>query len=140
MTREHHLTITPDDDGDDFDTPGWQFEITCLAPTKCGGFQECPDEHQVAGVSAADGPDADESAPWFDEEEFEFHGVMHEWRYGFGWTVPFDGCVVSDALNWNCDSAADIADRHGAGVHVVDDEWDDSSCTLIWVKTVEGPS
>lgn len=74
--------------------------------------------------------------PWCDEDEFVFHGVPHTWRYGYGWTVPFEGCVV-DANDSCVDEAYDIAREHGPGTHEVDDDWDETTCYLIWVRTIE---
>lgn len=130
MTRGHLLHVTeskhhtPDD-------PSWTFAITCLDPAKCGGWQECDKEHLGGdGVSAENGPwdDVPEGAAWADEDYFTFHGVEHEWRYGHGWTVPFEGCVVAEN-DWT-DSAWEIAREHGVGDHRVDDDWDDCSVYL----------
>lgn len=130
--RGHHLIVTKSDDWTE-DEPDFDHDVVCLDPPSCGGWQECLDPHEVDGVSAAEGPyDSPEDAPWCDEEEFTFHGVLHEWRYGYGWTVPFPGCVVA-ANDHVCDSAYDIGRRHGEGTYVVDDEWDDTYCTLLYV-------
>lgn len=159
-TKGHLLNVAKGTDWTE-DDHEWNWSITCLAPEKCGGWQECGKEHRLEGVSAADGPyDNDcpgwhgpyladdahdkrmqaESAqhyPWCDEDEFEFHGVLHTWRYGYGWTIPFDGCAVAANLSW-ADEAWDIADEHGEGSHVVDDDWDDTDLTLIYVRTLAG--
>lgn len=68
----------------------------------------------------------------------EIHGVLHEWRWGHGWTVPFEGCVVADNVHrgWS-DDASDIAIEHGIGTHVVDDDWDDTDLRLTYVSTLE---
>lgn len=115
--------------------PDWSFSIQCVKPESCGGWQECGQPHGSGTLSADLGPwEADPLAPWGEEEEFTFHGVLHEWRYGYGWTVPYDGCPVADSLNWSNDDAWDIARHHGVGTHVVQDEWDDTSCSLIWIR------
>ncbi|MBB3040982.1 hypothetical protein [Nocardioides soli] len=133
--RGHHLTVVKDDDFDP-EYPHFKGTITCLVPTKCGGWQECPESHQIEGGPVNDGPwDSDEDAPWFEEDYFTFHGVEHEWRYGYGWTVPFEGCCVADNDS-SVDSVHDIGLENGEGTYVVDDEWDDTSCTLIVVERV----
>lgn len=132
--RGHLLTITKEADFDP-EWPHFDYEVTCLAPDLCGGWEECPEAHEVDGVSAEDGPDeCPEDVAWFDEPTFTFHGVEHEWRYSHGWTVPFPGCVVA-ANDYICDDAHDIGVTHGEGTHVVDDEWDEYYCSLIYVST-----
>lgn len=127
--RGHILTITTTEDHT-ADDPDYRWDVECLAPEKCDGWQECLEPHEVDGKSAASGPyDCDEDAPWCDEDEYEFHGVLHTWRWGNGWTVPFEGCVVS-ANDSTCDSVYDIAREHGAGRYQVDDDWDDETCYL----------
>lgn len=149
MSRELHtltLTVTEPPRWYDAGRWGWQVDmgewgasITCY-PGGCNGWQECREEHSVDGYTGEnDGPDdSDEDAPWADEEEFEFHGVLHEWRSGWGWTVPFNGCVVSVA-----DSLSDFADNilreYGPGEYLVDDDWgDDSLDDLMAVSMVDG--
>lgn len=153
--REHLLTITKATDWEP-DEPSWDWSITCTTPDRCDGWWECPEAHVVDGIDAADGPyendcpgwhgpyalnEAENTAraaaggphwPWCDDDEHMFHGVAHTWRYGFGWTVPFPGCVVqaSDTVG---DYALDIAADHGEGVYVVEDDWDDTYCTLVLV-------
>lgn len=129
--RGHVLTVTKSDDWHE-DQPYFDYSIECLAPEKCGGWQECVEPHEVDGNSAADGPwGSDESAPWFEEDYYVFHDVEHEWRYGYGWTVPFEGCVVA-ANDSAYDYAHDIGVEHGPGRYVVDDEWDDCSVALLF--------
>ncbi|MGV7904208.1 hypothetical protein PJN93_30825, partial [Mycobacterium kansasii] len=84
--------------GDDYDPeyPSFNHSVECLNVEKCGGWIGCNDPHEVDGRSAADGPyDCDDDAPWEGCDEFEFHGVLHEWHWGHGWTVPYKGCVVA---------------------------------------------
>jgi hypothetical protein len=131
----HLLTITPTEDHTEEDSD-YRFEITCHEPEKCNGFWECMEPHKVDGKSAAAGPyDCSYDDPWCDEDEFEFHGVVHTWHYGWGWTVPYPGCVVAANEHWT-DDAWDIAREHGPGVHEVDDDWNDDSCILIWLRKV----
>jgi hypothetical protein len=134
--RGHLLTIAKEADFDP-EWPHFDWDITCVVPELCGGWQECQEPHAVDGESAADGPyDASEDDPWFDLEEFTFHGVEHTWRGDYGWTIPYEGCVVS-ANDYVADEVHDIGVEHGEGTYVVDDEWDDTSCTLIFVRRVE---
>lgn len=103
----------------------YRWSIECLNLEKCGGWQECPESHEVEGQPVNDGPwDSDESAPWFEEEEFEFHGVLHEYRWGHGWTVPFEGCVVAS------NDADCPVEPMRPGRWMVHDEWDDTYLTL----------
>ena len=121
------------------DDPDWTWVITCLAPEKCGGWQECDESHEIEGQPVNDGPwDSDESAPWCEQDQYVFHGVEHEYRWGHGWTVPFDGCVVAEHAYWS-DSVAEIVDEHGEGEHVVDDDWDDEVMTMIYVEPLRTP-
>lgn len=131
--RGHVLTVTKGEDWFE-DQPDWRGTITCLAPGGCGGWWECDEPHEVGGVSAGAGPyGCADDAPWLDQDEFEFHGVLHTWRYGAGWTVPFEGCVVQTADV--CDAVYDIGQDHGEGTFVVDDDWGDpGDCTLHYVR------
>lgn len=103
--------------------PEFESELEC--PIGCNGWQECrEDEHAVPGYDGENaGPwESDEDAPWYDEEEFEFHGVVHTWNgNGYGWTVPYDGCVVA-GNDWQ--ASLYFPDREGKWL--MDDEWDDT--------------
>ena len=135
--RGHVLVIEPDtayaDRFPDFPVE-YRWRIECANVEKCGGWTECPEPHEVDGTSAADGPwDALESAAWCDEDYFTFHGVEHEWHDGYGWTVPFEGCVV----------AATAEDQPISpmrpGRWVVHDDWDDEWVYLTVVSEIHGP-
>ena len=131
VERGHHLIVTKGPDWTE-DDPEYRWTVTCLNPNACNGWQECPEDH-----NGYDPKDKDSLA--YDEwEDVEIHGVLHEWHWGHGWTVPYEGCCVADNLNcWGgVDSADDIAQEHGVGTHVVDDDWDDTDLTLTWVKTI----
>ena len=133
--RGHILVVTKSDDWHP-DQHDYDFAIECVEPDLCNGWWECREEHGVDGLDADLGPydaDAPEDAPWYDEDEFEFHGVMHTWRYSAGWTVPFPGCVVA-AQGCLPDEALNIAHAHGEGRHVVDDEWGDPG--ELWLHYV----
>jgi hypothetical protein len=130
--RGHIVTIRESEDHHP-DDPDYRYGIECVAPEKCGGWQECLEPHEVDGKSAADGPwSCDSADPWCDEDEFEFHGVVHTWHYGYGWTVPFDGCVVQ-ASDSGWGDLYEIARDYGPGRYVVADEWDDTDCYLTYV-------
>lgn len=104
-----------------------EYEDSLECPVGCHGWQECADDHVVPGYDGVnDGPyDSDEDAPWYDQEEFEFHGVLHTWNgMGYGWTVDYEGCVVA-GNDW---SDLSLPDREG--VWLVDDDWDDHTVTL----------
>lgn len=58
--------------------------------------------------------------------EYEFHGVLHEWRAGYGWTVPYPGCVVAGAV----EDLPDGIDTGVDGTYPVEAEWDDEWCYL----------
>jgi hypothetical protein len=142
--RGHILTITKGSDWFE-DQPDWRGEIECLSADECGGWQECREPHLIGGWSVDGGPyetsgclacehgpkSSFKHVPWCDEEELVLHGVVHTWRWGHGWTVPFEGCVVA-VNDYVCDSVFDIGQQHGEGRHLVDDEWDDHWCALIY--------
>lgn len=135
--RGHILTLTRSSDWAE-DEPYFDHQIECLVPERCGGWQECGETHEVDGLNAADGPwEGDDGAPWFEQEEFVFHGVEHEWRYGYGWTVPFEGCVVA-ANDSVYENAHEIGCGHGPGRYLVDDDWDDTCCILHLIAPIPG--
>ena len=129
MSR-HILHVSPDGDG---------FEIECVAPDTCNGWIECGEPHAVDGIDANYGPyGCDESAPWFDEDEWEFHGKLHTWRHGYGWTLPYPGCVVAgsggvEAPDDLWEETVDGEHRLKPGRWLVDDDWDDTDCYLALV-------
>lgn len=104
-------------------------DIVCPEGNGCSGWVGCSEPHLVDGKSADDGPyDCDESAPYWGKDEFEFHGVLHTWRSGYGWTMPFTGkCIV----NWvgRYDLPTGYEDLP-IGEHEVEDDWGDESCYL----------
>ena len=118
--------ITAEDRANHYD---WR--IVCSDPRRCPGWIECHEPHEVDGRSAADGPwDAEEADPWAEQDEFVFHGVLHEWRSGHDWTVAYDGCPVEgadtdlpDGIDTTCD-----------GTYPVEVEWDDELVYLTLSK------
>lgn len=114
--------------------PEYEDHLEC--PVGCSGWQECrEDKHAVPGYEGVnDGPyDSEEDAPWFDEEEFEFHGVLHTWNgYVYEWTIPYEGCVVA-GNDWS--DPYNIPEREGRWL--VDDDWDDTTVTLSGICELE---
>lgn len=110
---------------------GYDDRIECVAPETCEGWQECCERHEVDGHNADVGPyDCDTDAPWFDEEEFKFHGVTHTYRYPHGWTVPFQGCIVAHHHRcWGSDVDG-IDETTPPGRYPIRAEWDDDECIL----------
>lgn len=116
--------------------------IKCIDPAHCNGWMECfrlhicPHGHDAhAGFDepcddgACPGHDPDSDLPncFSGDDEFTFHGEHHTWRYGYGWTVKWPGCVVADN-DWDVDVRLDRLPR---GEYEVQDDWDDTSCYLI---------
>lgn len=111
--------------------PAYDFTVECLAPSLCGGWQECTGDHLIG--HAEPNPEDDEDC----SDELEFHGVEHAWRPGYGWTVPFPGCIVADRVGQWDSGEWEIASEHGPGRHAVEDDWDDSELTLYFIETLE---
>ena len=136
--RGHVLVIEPDAAyAERFpDAPvKYRWRIECANTDLCGGFQECPESHQIDGEPVNDGPwESDESAPWYEQDYFTFHGVEHEWHYGWNWTVPFEGCVVKA----NAEDQPIWPMRTGRWQ--VDDEWDSGEFVTLHVLSEISPS
>lgn len=117
MSR-HILIVDEDREG---------FTIECADPAHCAGWIECTGDH--TGYDPED-----EESPAFDEwEDVEIHGVFHDWRRGYGWTVPYPGCVVAAEAVEAPDELWERVDGDyllKPGRWVVDDDWDDTSCYL----------
>lgn len=113
------------------------WSIECPPGNGCSGWMECGEKHEVEGHgSAEDGPDdCEETAPWEGCDEFEFHGVMHEWKGGHGWTVPWPGCVVAGS-DWS-EPPAEMDDLP-TGRYPIEDDWDDTSVALDFVDPLPG--
>lgn len=120
--RGHVLVIEPDAAyAERFpDAPiEYRWFIECANTDICGGYEECIQEHEVDGVSAVDGPwECPDDVAWCEEDYFTFHGVEHQWHYGWNWTVPFKGCVVKE----NADDCPIFPMRPGRWT--VEDEWE----------------
>lgn len=113
------------------------WSVICHKPEHCNGWIECDKEHAVDGYDGPnDGPwdyDTDSPPPWAELEEFEFHGELHEWKWGYGWTTPYPGCVLQGNVDW------DVPDELyplRAGRWIVDDDWDDTDVSLSVVREV----
>ena len=113
-----------------------QWHTECPTPQHCTGWIECREPHEVDGESAEDGPyDTTEGQPWDGHDEYEFHGVLHEWRSGFGWTVDYPGCVVAGNL-FEVDLPDDIPRPLRPGRWLVDDDWDEIDMYLDVIREV----
>lgn len=111
--------------------------IRCDEPQHCMGWQECRRLHIcqhgheiVFDELSPDGPCPgmdDDNCAGRDEGE-TFHGQAHTHHWGWGWTVPYVGCIV--AANWCGELTPDI-DTLPIGEHPVEaDWWDDTECSL----------
>lgn len=122
-----------------------EYEIVCPAsPCPDGGWMECSQEHICEhGCDAREGfeendPDGKECPGfkkklpglpgepdeyslncWDGEEDFEFHGVEHTYRYGHGWTVPFEGCIVIELAY----ELPEGFDEVPIGDHAIETDW-----------------
>lgn len=118
-----------------------RYGVVCRDGNGCSGWTECLEPHSIDGKTADCGPyDCDcpddqpsclgetvaDRAPWFEQEAFEFHGVVHTWRDGLGWTVPYIGCIVR-ASNYEL---PDDCERLPLGEYEVQDDWDETTCSL----------
>lgn len=131
MTAAHILVKEADpDDPEDF-----RYRIECQIEGGCGGWWECDKPHEVDGRCAdADltqcGPfDCVPDAPWEGQVEFTFHGVVHTWHDGHGWTVPHVGCIVA-VVDW---MPPEEVEDLPPGRYEVTDEWDDTELYLEYV-------
>lgn len=117
----HTLVVTYDEDPDYPD-----YALECNTPDLCHGWLECGDER--------DGPSPDEALDMagFDgewEEEQEFHGVLHTWHWGPGWTIPYTaGCIVQ-YCDW--EPPYDMPYKPRAGRYEVEIKWDDNPELLL---------
>lgn len=150
----HLLTIVKSEDWFE-DDPDWDFDIECTSPATCNGFKTCPERHILDGFDAATGPYGDHGClaceygekssfkhnALCDNDEIEFHGVLHTWRdHEFGWTVPFEGCIVADSQNWSdgvAEGGWEIAREHGEGTYEIDVDWGDFGPILFHVARRE---
>lgn len=111
--------------------PEYTFTLECPGRPHCEGYTECRDRHEVDGRDAdgEDPFDCSPDAPWESKEQFEFHGLLHTWHDGFGWTVPFAGCPVR-SHPYFADQARDVLFEQMPGRYVVDDYWDEDDMSL----------
>lgn len=119
----------------DYDTE-YNYYIICPEGNGCDGWIECSKEHTVPGYDGAnDGPyESEEDAPWDGHDEFEFHGEWHEWKWGYGWTVEYPGCVVQG--QYDLDPPDELYSMP-PGRYIVEDDWDDTTCYLQYVGPEE---
>lgn len=125
MPESTHILIK---EIDPEDLAEFRYRIECQVPGSCDGWTEC-DKPPEFDCRTADSPyDCAPDAPWDGLNEFEFHGVVHTWRDGYGWTVPFEGCIVA----WADADVPDEMESLPPGRYQVDDEWDDTSLDLVY--------
>ena len=106
----------------------YESAVVCPGPKYCHGWQECDGDH--TGYDPED-----EESPAFDQyEDVEIHGVLHEWKCGHNWTVPYKGCVLEGrAWPWG-DNVHDILMTYGPGEYVIDEDWDDTDVFVTAAK------
>lgn len=120
----HVLEVEKDDDG------YWGYaSMQCITPSGCDGWTECTEEHPF--------PDDEAREMAEDDGHHAFHGVEHQYRYGYGWTVPYDGCVLAGSSEWSdgvSEAASHIGEQYGEGRHAVADDWSDN---LPYVERID---
>lgn len=125
----------------------YQVKIECPTPENCIGWDECHEPHTSPDgfLGADDGPydsvcscaEAESTScttPWCGRDDFEFHGVEHTWRDSWGWTVPFEGCIVAAYEI----EVPDGIDTTRDGRWLIEDDWDDTDCYLVLVREMTG--
>ena len=118
---------------DHLDVENYDWTLFCPGSSHCSGWQECTGDH-----TGYDPDDLDSVACDKYDEEVVIHGVAHEWKYGWGWTVPYVGCPVQ-ASGTLGDDAHEILMTYGPGAYLVDDEWyDDTEVRLLATGLVGG--
>lgn len=111
------------------------YRLECPGKPHCDGYTECREKHEIDGTDASDGPfECPPDQPWYEQEEFEFHGVLHTWHDWCSWTVPFKGCVVAAASNIGTDwGIPDEIREQPPGRYLIRDEWDEDMVRLEFV-------
>lgn len=99
MTTQHIVTKAHDPE----DPSEYTYTLECPGAPHCTGFSECDKPHVHNGIDAdevtpEDGVVDDHGGvpPWDGIYEWTFHGVLHTYHYGYGWTVPYTGCVLRE--------------------------------------------
>lgn len=107
------------------------YRLECPDGNGCSGWIECGEQWHGDGTRSAEhGPfDCPDDLPWYDEEEYEFHGVVHTWRSGYGWTVPFTGGCIVVYGDWE---PPDGVFNVKPGRYDVEDEWNETEVYLEW--------
>ena len=134
MTITHTFVVEPDTeyleklavirrvtDDDREDATTWLIE--CSDPAACPGWVECGENH--------DGFDPhDEDSLAYDKyEDVTIHGVPHEWRYGYMWTVDYPGCPVQ-GFAIDLEPPDELPRPLRPGRWEVDTDWDGDTCIL----------
>ena len=104
----------------------------------CDGWQECTEDHGTHFPEDCPTPEEECYCDPCEGDEFEFHGVLHTFRWTANdWTVPYPGCVVK--ANESVDEfVVEIAYIYGPGSYLVEDEWSDYDVYLTAVSMADG--
>lgn len=101
--------------------------VSCADPAGCPGWEECREDH--AGYDYDD-----PNSPAYGEDEgVLIHGVLHDYRHGWGWVIDYPGCPV---LGFAPDQDFDEIDRTRPGTYLLDVDWDDDHCYMTAVERV----
>ena len=145
---KHILTVRADQRyADLYPNKGIKYvgSLKCPEGNNCTGFTECDEIHEHEGVRIGDheagdccpgDPSMDPPelcSPWCGEEEFEFHGEWHTYQDGYGWTVPFEGCIVNE-YSWEI---PDECYPLRPSVWTVDVRFDDEWIEFYSVKEIQ---
>lgn len=147
MTTDHRVEITLDTDvqiklaageyalPEHFEDRDWH--ILCSDPTRCIHYEACESFAHICphGSNAINGPEEpsednvvcpDHSPTCYqDEDVFDFHGVEHTWRYGWGWTIDLPSCAVAALIS----EAPEGVDQLPVGTYDANVDWpDDETC------------
>ena len=129
----HILNVTKikrDEDGGFVD-----YEYTIECPTGTCGWIECEEDHPCEDHPDGDPDDDCEVCEPVDGDEHHFHGQCHEYMTCADWTVPYDGCCVDVASDGRIFDL--VYDLPSTGRYYIDDDWDDTDCTLSLIGPVE---
>lgn len=117
---------------------GTRFEFDVLEATlDCPGFPHCTGLEECMDCRGV--PDYDD-ASWGDtagDEERELHGVHHEWNWGYGWVVEYEGCIVRTREL----PLYDWAVEYGPGdylLDVIDVPWDEYDAEIELLSMADG--
>lgn len=146
MLHTIHITVT---DPYFYNSPCWgggtiqrkqaedvSYTIDCPG---CDGWQECHKDHDTHDVDACLTPDTEPCiCDPNEDDEFDFHGVTHTYRWGAGWTVPYQGCVIAGSEDTITDFVYETAYTYGPGSYIIEDDWDFYDLYLSVVSMADG--